>query len=324
MKPLLVLTCLAWVCLSASPLHAQQGIASKYVADVGIANDPEVVFSQDFETGTLSQILALFNSVSNPQGMSLNSNVPPGSRGTRALQITSIGGQNTGADLYKKLSQGYQQLYLRYYIRYSGGGGAYHHTGGAIGGYNPPTDFPQGNAGVIPNGSNFFYDMVQTDILAANPLRVEHYAHWPGMQCCFGNYLMNDPTVVFISDTWTCVELMIKMNSPLTSLNGEVAIWINGTKVSHLGPGFPNGIFSGGRFTPAPNGIPFPGFLWRSTSNLSLNWMWFLHYVEQDPSGYVGRVWLDHIVLATSHIGPMNLAPTDVVPPAPPTNLQVQ
>ena len=44
MKVILVLICLVWLGLGAEPIHAQQGIASKYIADVGLANDPDVEY----------------------------------------------------------------------------------------------------------------------------------------------------------------------------------------------------------------------------------------------------------------------------------------
>src|SRR5438552_17885339 len=36
------------------------------------------------------------------------------------------------------------------------------------------------------------------------------------------------------------------LNNPVTSSNGEHAMWLDGVKVSHLGQGFPNGYWSGG------------------------------------------------------------------------------
>ena len=45
---------------------------------------------------------------------------------------------------------------------------------------------------------------------------------------------------------WMCVEHMIKLNSPVTASNGEHAIWLNGTQISYLGAGFPNGTWSSG------------------------------------------------------------------------------
>ena len=74
--------------------------------------------------------------------------VPSESGGTRSIQITAVGGQNTGGHLFTKLPTGHDQLHLRYYIKYAAG--SFHHTGGYMGGYNPPTNWPQGGAGIQP------------------------------------------------------------------------------------------------------------------------------------------------------------------------------
>jgi len=52
----------------------------------------------------------------------------------------------------------------------------------------------------------------------------------------------------------------------------------NGVKVSDLGPGFPNGSWSGGIFTQNPGGTPFGGFQWRSDANLNINYIWLQNY----------------------------------------------
>jgi hypothetical protein len=34
--------------------------------------------------------------------------------------------------------------------------------------------------------------------------------------------------------------------------------------------------------------------------------MMLLHYVTKDPLGFVGTVWFDDVVVATSYVGPIN------------------
>src|SRR5438876_4984291 len=91
------------VCLMSASASAQDGIAKKYPRDVGIANDPNVIFAETFDAGTLSDIVNRWSDGKNVAGMSLVPDPAPGSVGTRALQITSIGGTNTGGHLYKRL-----------------------------------------------------------------------------------------------------------------------------------------------------------------------------------------------------------------------------
>ena len=94
------------------------------------------------------------------------------------------------------------------------------------------------------------------------------------------------------------------MNDPVDSYNGEMAFWVNGEKIIHLGEGFPEGRwFSGTFITPRiRDGEPFEGFHWRSVPELNINYVWLSHYVDTDPSC---SIWLDDVIVATSYIGPM-------------------
>jgi uncharacterized repeat protein (TIGR01451 family) len=290
---------------------SQEGIARKYPGDTGIENDSQVIFTEDFETGSLSDITDRWTDHSNVEGMSLVSDVPSASSGARSLQITSIGGTNTGGHFYKRLSIGHDQLYFRFYVKYASGG-TYHHTGGKIGGYNPPTNWPQGGAGIRPSGNDRF--TIGAEPVGQDPWRFDFYVYWmhmrgnPGDDRYWGNDFIQDPTLHF-TDKWTCVEVMVKLNNPVSSYNGELALWIDGEQIIHLGEGFPNGRWVWDSFYPDPAGSPFEGFQWRNAEELEINWIWLLHYVTQDPPGYVGKVWFDDVVLATSYIGPID-APT--------------
>jgi hypothetical protein len=288
-----------------SPLPG--GIASGYVGDVGIQSHPDVVFAENFETGTVNEIAARFSNAQNTAGMSLLNDVPAGSGGTRSIQMTSIGGQNDGGYLYKRLPTGLNQVYMRYYAKYSSGG-TYHHSGGWIGGYNPATDWPQGGAGLRPTG----YDLFSVGPEPVNSaLRFDLYTYWMGMSGdgngnYWGNHFIKNDGIALPADRWVAVEVMLKMNSPVTATNGELAAWLDGRKVLDLKPGA------------TLDGATFPGFQWRATDALNINWIWIKHYATQDPSGYVGKLKYDHLVVAKSYIGPINTAApvTDTTPPA--------
>jgi hypothetical protein len=313
---------LALVILSSAHSASGQGIAAKYVRDVGIANDPDVILTEMFED-SIATLASRWNQAANSAGMSLTSDVPAASGGTRALQMTSVGGTNSGGHLYKKLVPGHDQLYLRYYIKYSSSG-TYHHTGGWLGGYNPPTAWPQGGAGTKPTGSDRF-------VIGPEPrdsvLRFGLYTYWMEMRVSpdavnyWGNTFVRNPSVVVKTDQWMCVEVKVKMNSPLSGRNGELALWIDGTQLLDLRQGSPLGNWVFNMFTPNPAGTPFDGFRWRATDLLKLNWIWLQHYTTGNPPGFIGKVWWDHIVLAKKYIGPINTSPS---PPAAPTSLRVQ
>jgi hypothetical protein len=93
-KPIcaLLLALLA-VSLVEAVAHAQTGIVQKYYRDIGIVNDPDVIFAEQFETGTVNDISNRWTNNQNAAGMSLVSDIPSNSGGTRSLQMTSIGEQ---------------------------------------------------------------------------------------------------------------------------------------------------------------------------------------------------------------------------------------
>lgn len=289
-------------------LYGEEGIAKRYRRDAGIENDPEVIFVENFEAAHLQEILHRWTANHNSSGMSLTPDVPADSGGSQSLHITSQGGRNTGGYLYKRLYTGYEKLYFRYYIKYASKG-TYHHSGGNIGGYHPPTNWPQGGAGTRPAGNERFS-------IAAEPvnadLRFDFYIYWMGMRASpqgeyWGNTFLQDAKLKVPVDRWMCVEIMVKLNNPVQAFNGELALWIDGRQIIHLREGSPFGRWLWNMFHPnTTEGAPFEGFQWRNDSQLKINWIWLLHYVTEASAGLVGKVWFDDIVLAKSYIGPLN------------------
>ncbi len=107
---------------SDSPgIQPQASIASAYPDDNGIEADPDVIFAEDFESGSLESLLERWSSTKNESGMSLASESPAASSGSRALQMTRLGGNDTGGNLSKRLGpigeDHHDELYLRYYIK---------------------------------------------------------------------------------------------------------------------------------------------------------------------------------------------------------------
>lgn len=294
-------------------VFGQEGIASKYVRDNEIGSDPYVIFTENFEEGSLANVISRYSDTSNTAGMSLVNEIPSVSSGTRSILMTSIGGTNTGGHLFKRFSGINSQLYLRFYVKYAAGG-TYHHCGGRLGGYNPRTNYPQGGAGIQPTGSNSFSAAAEP---VESSLRFDFYTYWMHMRtwqnpitdpntAYYGNDLINDASLITPVDKWMCVEIMVKLNDPVDSYNGELAMWIDGKEIAHLMQGSPNGTWVGDSFLPSLSGTPFEGFQWRNTYDLDINWLWLLHYVTDDPLGHVGRMWFDDVVVAKSYIGPIN------------------
>lgn len=287
-----------------------EGLAAKYRQDAGIARDPAVVFAEDFEKKSVAEVSARWSQTHNGAGMSLEKDVPAGSAaGSQSLRITSVGGSTDGGHLFLRVNPpAADRLYLRFYLKYAAGG-SYHHSGGGLGGYNPPTSYSQGQAGTRPSGSDLI--SVRAERVTGHASRFDYYAYWmemrgnPANASFWGNHFINDPKVAVGGGAWTCIEYMVKLNNPVTARNGELAMWIDGRKVSHLGPGFPKGRWVWDKFTPDSSGQPFEGFRWRKDAALALNWIRLSHFTSTDPAGYRGMVGYDQVVLATRYIGPL-------------------
>ncbi len=304
------------ILLSPSSLYGQQaGIASKYQGDAGIENDPDVIFVEHFEEGSLVTMKSRWESVKAPQIMSLSNDVPPGSAGNNSLLMTHVGGKGTGGHLYRRLLPGYEQLYARFYVKFDPNSYGIDHFGTNMGGNNPPTRWPAVKAGYKPAGDRQFWTGVEP---YGSAWRWDFYTYWMGMRTnpdkrFWGNDFINDRNLKVERGKWICVELMIKMNDPVTASNGEQALWIDGEPwirdgqvISHFGKGFPRGRWVWDSFLPDPKGRPFEGFPWRTTKELNINYLWVYLYITKAPRGHVSKVWFDHIVVAKKYIGPIS------------------
>ena len=137
------------------PPSGGQYLADRYPCDQGIASDPAVVWAENFEEGSVSAVTARYNDHKNPAGMALVADRPSSSCGAVSMQLTSDGRNSTSqaTDLYKRFDAGHDELYWRWYVKYQAGV-PWHHTGLWLGGYNPPSNWPNPQAGIRPSGND--------------------------------------------------------------------------------------------------------------------------------------------------------------------------
>jgi hypothetical protein len=302
------------------------GIAAQHPQDVGIDLHPRVVFVENFNDD-LESVKSRWQSVSGERDLSLDADVPSGSRGKSSLLVTHVGGHGNGSHLYRRLGEGYDQLYYRLYVKFDEDCAPIHHFF-HVGGYNPATSWPQGGAGDRPVGNERFTTGVEPH---GNNWQWDYYSYWMQMRGspprgqCWGNSFIHDRSLGVTRGRWQCIELMMKINDVGKS-NGEMALWVDGNLVSHLGEGFPNGKWMFDKFLPgqggegvrwsdqhkgpvplafADSGEPFEGFRWRSDESLNLNFLWLLCYITKSPQGHVSKIWFDDIVVAEEYIGPI-------------------
>jgi len=135
--------------------EVRHGLASRYKGDKGIEKDPDVIFVENFEASSLDAVKARWESVQSIDIMSLSPDVPAASAGKKSLLMSHVGGKGTGGHLYRRLLPGYEQLYVRFYVKFARDCYPIHHFV-HVGGYNPSTPWPQGGAGIRPAGDARF------------------------------------------------------------------------------------------------------------------------------------------------------------------------
>lgn len=285
-------------------------IANAYPHDVGIEKDPDVLYVENFGDG-MANIFSRYNDIKNGEGMSLDKDVPEGSQWTYSLKMTNIGGKNDGGHLLKKFSPGFDStIYLRYYVKYPQISKGYiHHESVWFGGYNPSVGYPDPRAGSCGLGDkriSIAYEPI------AEPA-MDTYLYWGDMKSwnggssCYGNDMVNgSPTARDLTwDKWMCIEVMVKMNNPVTAHNGELRIWQEGIEVGHWGPGFPNGHWATDSWYNNPEDPAFEGFRWRTEAKLKINYLWIEFYDDKSPVGEDHYIKYTHLVMARKYIGPI-------------------
>lgn len=305
--------------LGAPHYSGAQGIAAGYPGDVNIHLDPKVIFTEMCEQSSLANLFAHWSANTGPATIALDATTSPsGSPGTQSIRLFTTAGAlgdprtHRSAGLYKLFTPGIgDSVFARWYVKYNTTQ-TFHHSGPRLGGNNPPTSAPAANAGIRPNGADFFYAGSEPTQDNVTKSTYDFYNYWKDMRgttffpgLFYGNSFINDPKVNIDMSAWNCIEVRLKLNNPVNSYNGELTLWINGLKVSHLQSGT-IGNWVEDNFFPGA-GAPFEGFQWRTDANLEFNYFQLLHFVDQDPAGQINSVNYDHIVVAKNYIGPMTI-----------------
>ncbi len=298
------------------------GLASKYPGDVGIEKDPDVVWVENFEAGSVDAVVSRYEDAKNKTGMALLPDVPPKTSGKASLGLTAGGGKNA-TDFYKKLDPGYDELFVRYYAKYQGGV-KWHHTGVWIGGYNPASNWPNPKAGLKPNGDDRFSVSLEPVGSGANP-RMDFYNYWmkmhswmdnpSGSTAYYGNTLVHQAGLTVKDDQWMCIELHVKLNpDPASGAGAELGVWMDGVSVQQFTDSAPLGYWLKDKFCPdgadSPSCTNYPpspstpkvplDLQYRSTAALKLNAFWPQNYITD---ANVGVVQYDDMVVAKKYIG---------------------
>jgi predicted amidohydrolase len=288
-----------------SSSEKSEGLASKYPGDKGIASDPHVLFTENFETGSLAEIGKRWGEIRDPQNMNLSAEAAPASSGKRSLHVVAGmpkereaagDGFRGGGHLYTHF-RGVDQIYVRFYVKFPPKSGYLHHSVAIIAD-KEPTKWPKGYAGKKPAGDQFIATHIEPWSQWGKvppPGAWNFYTYWQEMKPdgrgdYWGNSFQagSDP---IIPGRWYCVEAMVKANSRPDAADGQQAFWVDGQLVKN-----------------------FKGIRWRSSNDLKFNTLWLLYYVSQDtaehnrdsqPKDRVYEIWFDDVAVSTEYIGPI-------------------
>jgi RNA polymerase sigma-70 factor (ECF subfamily) len=286
----------------------EEGLASLYPGDENIGRDPRVLFVEDFETGTVADIVARWGH-GGPRAkggknnrMDIASDCHAASPGKRSLTIGIVGdleslpAADCGGQLYTH-TRPVDQMYLRFYVKFHERHGYVSQFCSLVAERNPKR-WPNGWDGKKPAGDALFASTLfpRGDTGKIPPPGAwSMSSYWQAMQPngngeYWGNRFRagSDPIA---RGEWMCVEAMVKANSAPDVADGEQSFWVDGTLV--------------GEFT---------GIHWRTTNALKLNAVWLLYDIrndtarrnhDSDPQSRRYEVWFDDVVVATEYIGPV-------------------
>ncbi len=296
-------------------------LAEEHPGDVGLGADPDVIWFEDFEEGSVALITARYDQVQGSARMALVSDTPSGVG--QALALTAGGGTDA-VDLYAQLPSS-DEWFVRWYARYEGGGVSWHHSGMWLGGYAPAMSYPSPMAGHRPNGDERFSIAIEPAFgIGSAHARLDTYDYWSAMHswmpspvqddgtAYYGNALVHRQDFTVDEGTWICLEAHVRLNTDGASDAGAVLeIWKNDASVARYDDAGPLGYWIRDKFcTAAADGAectdypaPFDQHLdqrYRATTALQLNAFWPQNYIS-DPQ--TGTLAFDQMVVARRRVG---------------------
>lgn len=290
---------------SAGSGAAGEGIAAKYPGDQGIANDPNVIFADDFESyGSTADLSQRWDNVFQLSQTRIASETDHVHAGSKALEFTLPQQDSELANAVQKvLTNELDAIYVRYYSKFDPSFdviGSSHNGGGASAHY-----FVNGQAtpGIPADGTNKFlidYEHWRGEASTASPGLINVYIYHPLQRDVYGDHFFPSGMVLpnsslpfdfgpeFVSrpdfapelNRWYCYEFMLKANT-VGELDGRVTLWLDGELIAD-----------------------FPNLRLRDIDSLKIDRFQLSLHAGSNPAGET-RKWYDDVVAATAYIGPM-------------------
>ncbi len=283
--------CHAQELVTNSPLPSGKGLAFAYENDNDISQNPNVIFSDNFETG---EIGASWDEVNNKNAIPLSLvdlKMDQAPIGKRSLQVTASLDKNNGGGLTKWFPSN-DRLFIRFYTKFAADCDYVHHfctlrANKSLKGGDKWSGF--GGAGQIPDGNERFSTAIEpwgNWSQFPPPGQWNFYSYWHQMKPSpdkkyWGNSFLPKQQDNIPKDKWICVEFMILHNTA-GEPDGEQAFWIDGELRGH-----------------------WKGFNWRTNPKLLANAFTLESYVTNRwTKQNVNTVFFDNVVIAKEYIGP--------------------
>ena len=333
--------CLAMGCSSSppsSPGDSESILSQTYPGDRGIGGDPAVLFYDGFEDG--------WGRWDRPSDETRHLQIVQepalAHAGSGALRST-VTAQQLAEKRYISASTRFtfprrvEQVYWRFYARFTEGSPAPHHWVRLAAGDAAYSG--SGRANTRPAGDEGFWFDLDTDV----DRDFNFYVYWHEMRSGRCNDGSTTPgcagdqgTTYFYGnvfdppgqeptpwDAWTCIEIMARANEVGES-DGELALWVDGQLVEHYRPGHPVGTWlratfhtGGCDYSACEEPRPFEGFGFRRSEAVRFKRIFLDAYYERDsfarrqaemsdrgmPVADESTIYYDDVVVATERIG---------------------
>jgi len=280
-----------------------QTLSERYPGDVGMADDPAVLFFDDFEQGWGAWDWP----DADTEHLFLTTDPATANGGSRFLRSTVTGDQLL-QDQYISSStkatfpERTDTMYFRYYARFVDVAPNPHHWVRVAAGDD--TYDSSGLANTVPPGDAGFwfdFDISNEDVFNFYVYWYEMRSGWcndgsatPGCEgqqggdpYFYGNVFRPPAQTPFVRDTWVCIEMMGQANT-VGSSDGALAFWIDDQLVDRYEPGHPIGTWlrdvfhtGGCEFSACTEPAPFEGFDFRSSADVGFKSIFLDAYYER-------------------------------------------
>jgi len=244
----------------------------------GTVTPIDTVFLEGFESGDLSR----WEDGVDGSKQRVVTDAAFAQEGSHYLEVTYVSGGD-GGWLTRWFMPGHDSLFVSYYVRLEP---AWVDLTKLVALYGSRTDdqwSAMGQAGVCPNGTDFFAAMLTTE--GGNPGATRFYTYYPAMArepdgvTCWGRYGDGSETYTppreMTRGTWHRVELWVKLNTPGQN-NATQTFWIDGVQRGN-----------------------WQGFSFRSSNILRLNSVQLTFNRGISGGSTVQRRFVDHLVVTT-------------------------